>query len=290
MYRTRNVEPQKSPKVKRYRHDKNSSKAARPQEDWIAIPVTPIIDTQIWEAAQERLKLNATHSKRNNTKNEYLLRGLVVCGLCGSFASGTVSNKSVNYSCGARRHRNITTRPHDERIAIPRPVLDKKVWDGLTNLLDDPASLQAQLEARMEKQNIHALIPLSDEKYQKELEKLDFQEKRILDAYRESAINLDELKEQKAKIASNRKVLEAKIKAAQSQQESSRQPEITMEMLGDVSDRYHRVMAKADFSTRVKIVNLLVNSVTLFQNRAVVEGIIPVTPVDALIPSNLGTT
>jgi hypothetical protein len=49
-------------------------------------------------------------------------------------------------------------------------------------------------------------------------------------------------------------------------------------------------MAKADFEKKQKIVNLLVNSVTLFPNRAVVEGIIPVSSVDALIPSNRGTT
>ena len=89
--------------------------------------------------------------------------------------------------------------------------------------------------------------------HREELEKLDFQEKRILDAYRESVISLDELKEQKAKIAANRKVLEAKIDAAQSQQESSRPPEITMEMLGDISARYHKVMAKADFATKKKV-------------------------------------
>ena len=289
MYKTRSIEPKKSLKVNQYRHNLKSSKEKRPEEDWIAIPVVPIIDNHTWEAAQERLKQNAKQSKRNNRTNEYLLRGLVVCGLCGSNAPGYVSNKSTYYSCGAKRNRNITTKPHDERIAIDRHELDQKVWDGMVNLLDDPENLEAQLQAKLERKNIKpANILTTNNKIEKELEKLDIQEKRILDAYRESVISLEELKDQKTRIANNRKVLEAQKKAALSQQESIRQPEITMAMLGDVSARYRRVMAKANFSTREKLVNLLVNSVTLYPHKAVVAGNIPVPAIetDALIPSN----
>ena len=291
MYKTKSVEPKKSPKVKQYRRCKNSSKRSSPQEDWILIPVERIIDQKTWEATQARFKQNIVHSQRNNTKNDYLLRGLVVCGLCGSMASGRVSNRYSYYDCNTKKNWKITGKQHEEKIAINRRVLDQKVWEGLTGLLDDPEELQSQLQARLEKKNfIPTPVSSSSDKTEKELEKLNFQERRIVDAYRESVITLEELKQQKATLASNRKVLEAKIKAAQNGLESSRQPEITMEMLGDVSARYHRAMAKAGFEKKQKIVNLLVNSVTLFPNRAVVEGIIPVSSVDALIPSNRGTT
>jgi hypothetical protein len=202
-------------------------------------------------------------------------------------APGAVSNKNTYYSCGAKRNRNLTTKPHDETISIQRPILDQNVWDGLVNLLDDPENLRAQLQAKLERKNIYpASIQQTDSKFEKDLEKLDVQEKRIIDAYREAVITLDELKEQKSKIANDRRLLEAKKKAALSQQESFRQPEITMAMLGDVSARYHRVMANADFATREKLVNLLVNSVTLYSHKAVVKGNIPVITTDALIPSH----
>ena len=54
-------------------------------------------------------------------------------------------------------------------------------------------------------------------------------------------------------------------------------------MLGDVSTRFQRVMAKADFAKREKLVNLLVNSATLYTNKAIVKGNIPVDKLDALI-------
>lgn len=119
-----------------------------------------------------------------------------------------------------------------------------------------------------------------------QLSKLNIQEQRLIDAYREGAINLLQLKEQKAKLATRRKVLEAKKEAALSQPESLGQPEITLPMLGDVSARYHRVMAKADFATKEKLANLLINSVTLFPGRAVVESSIRIIQSDALIPPN----
>jgi hypothetical protein len=56
-------------------------------------------------------------------------------------------------------------------------------------------------------------------------------------------------------------------------------------MLGDVSARFSRVMAKADFATREKLVNRLVNSVTLMTDKAIVRGNIPIDTLDALNPS-----
>ena len=48
-------------------------------------------------------------------------------------------------------------------------------------------------------------------------------------------------------------------------------------MLVDVSTRFKRVMANADFATREKLINLLVNSVTLMTNKAVVAGNVSLT-------------
>ena len=96
------------------------------------------------------LKQNAYRARRNNNKHEYLLRGLVVCGLCGCIASGYVSNKSTYYSCGAKRNKNITSKPHDEVIQVRHNPFDEKVWKGLIELLSDPENMQAQLEKRMQ--------------------------------------------------------------------------------------------------------------------------------------------
>lgn len=86
MFRRRAIEPKRSPKTKAYRRRKNTSRIERPREEWVSNPVPRIIDDATWSKARELLKQNARTSPRNNKKNHYLLRGLVVCGLCGSMA------------------------------------------------------------------------------------------------------------------------------------------------------------------------------------------------------------
>lgn len=288
MFKHSMVKPSKSPKDNKYRGKKNTLKKVRPREDWIGILVTPLIEKKTWEAAQDILKENVYKSRRNNKSNNYLLRGLVICGECGCMAPGYVSNKNTYYSCGAKRNKNITTKPHDDiNIAVRYHPFDDKIWNGLVELLQEPNNLKKQMEKRLSRKNSPSNSAKSEQtKIEKDIRKLDVQEKRLLDAYRESIIEIDELKEQKAKIARNRRALSAKQIAALSQLEGSGRPEITMTMLGEVSARFQRVMAKSDFAIREKLANLLINSVTLYKNKAIVKGNVPVIKGDVLNPSN----
>jgi len=59
-----------------------------------------------------------------------------------------------------------------------------------------------------------------------------------------------------------------------------------MAMLEDVSIRFQRVMTNEDFATREKLANLLINSVTLHADKAIVKGNIPVTKGDVLNPTH----
>jgi site-specific DNA recombinase len=281
MYKTKRVTPIKTPKTSQ----KSKGKLLTSAEDRIGVPVPQLIERETWEAAQELLKKNAYRSRRNNNVNKYLLRGLIVCGECGSMCPGYVSNKKTYYSCGAKRNKNITTKPHDDvNITARQKPFDEKIWQGLTELLETPENLQTQIEKRLpQTSKFSKAAKDTQSKIEKKLEKLAIQEKRILDAYREEIIELDELREQKAKIAEERTILHTQQKAAQSQLEHSGRPEITMATLGDISARFERAMAKADFSTREKLTNLLVKSVALHKTKAVVKGYIPMTTTDVLI-------
>lgn len=277
MLKTKGVEPRKHPKLKKYRQRRKSSKVDRPREDWIGVPVPVIIERELWEKAQRLRKRNAKRSPRNNTKNFYMLRGLVVCGYCGSMAPGYVSNQHTYYSCGAKRNKNITTQPHTERVAVSNKKLDQKVWQGLVHLLDNPERLKEQLERKTEKAGSTKIADKAQTaKIEREVKKIEVQEKRLLDAYREGVIELEELKAQKEKIAAQLRVVNAQQRAARWSQESPRAKEITFADLQDLSAQYQRVMRKADNPTKEKLANLLINRVKLFPDKAVVEGIIPV--------------
>ncbi|MBT3187903.1 MAG: recombinase family protein [Anaerolineae bacterium] len=202
MYKTKSVKPKNNPKHSKRNRIKKTARQYNPIEERIGVPVPPLIDRATWEVAQELLKKNAYRSRRNNNVNKYLLRGLVVCGECGSMCPGYVSNKKTYYSCGAKRNKNIATKPHDDiRIVTRQKPFDEKVWQGLTEFLQDPENLQIQIEKRLPKASrVSKVAKDTQSKIEKKLEKLDMQEKRILDAYREEIIDLEELREQKSKI------------------------------------------------------------------------------------------
>lgn len=282
MFRYKRTESNKHPKARTYQKHKNNRKIARPREDWIGIPVPAIIDRETWEKAQRLTVQNARLASRNNKKNNYMLHGLVLCGLCGSTASGYVSNKSTYYSCRAKRGKNITTVPHDEVIQVRHKSFDENVWKGLTELLNDPESLKEQLEKRLQDKREKVHYAQVDAEIEKELAQLSNQEKRILDAYREEVISLEELKTQKEKIINMRKVWEAKKNVVSSPTEGTEPQKITMGMLGDVSARFGRVMQKADFTIREKLTRLLVTSVMIYPEKAIVSGNIPLIKLDVL--------
>ncbi|MGA9531527.1 MAG: hypothetical protein WBR18_02320 [Anaerolineales bacterium] len=64
-------------------------------------------------------------------------------------------------------------------------------------------------------------------KIEREVEKINLQEKRLLDAYREGIIELDELKAQKEKIAAQLWVVNARYRVATKALDSHRAQEIT---------------------------------------------------------------
>ena len=92
----------------------NRQKAGVPVDpsEWIKIPVPPIVDPDTWEAAQKRALTNKTFAKRK-VKKEYLLRGLLYCGECGSRLTAKTylyggRKPYSKYICYKREHKKRT--------------------------------------------------------------------------------------------------------------------------------------------------------------------------------------
>lgn len=111
-------------------------KVRRPREQWIAIPVPPIIDRATWEEAQKRLEHNRKLVRRR-PRHPYLLRGMLVCDECGYAYSGNYSRPTRWYRDGGRKHPDVRA-----------DTLEQAVWDALKTLLLNPATLWEGYRAR----------------------------------------------------------------------------------------------------------------------------------------------
>ncbi len=94
------------------------SAVLRPEDEWIAVQVTPIIDQETWDAARRQLKLNQERAGRNNKKRDYLLKGLLVCGCCNLRMRGTTRDAvrpQRRYACSRYNNRNQVSAPRSNR-------------------------------------------------------------------------------------------------------------------------------------------------------------------------------
>lgn len=92
-----------------------------------AIP--PIIDKDMWDAAQVRLA-DRQHRARNKAKHDYPLSGLITCEACGHAFAGQCSRNAKGYET-----RYYTCVGHKKRLcgakALNADRIESFIWDNL---------------------------------------------------------------------------------------------------------------------------------------------------------------
>ncbi|WP_378952013.1 recombinase family protein [Pelosinus sp. sgz500959] len=128
-----------------------------PQELWIPIEIPAIVTRQMWEAAQEQMKLNKKLAKRN-TKRDYLLRGILYCTLCGrsmiAYARYSKRKNGIDkiyyyYSCISKESNSYAisgTRCDCRRI--PAIDLEDALWKILVEIASGTKYLDTYLRIK----------------------------------------------------------------------------------------------------------------------------------------------
>lgn len=122
---------------------KQSKRPVIPQE------VPALVTVATWEAAREQLRENLRRAKRN-TQREYLLRGLLRCGLCGLNYQGWTGGKAHAYYVCTGKRRDRGTR--DVPCPSPRlPLLatEAAVWEGVLEWARERGTFRALLASQV---------------------------------------------------------------------------------------------------------------------------------------------
>jgi site-specific DNA recombinase len=122
------------------------SHAPRPEEDWIAVPVPPIVSAEAFAQVQAKLDANQQGAARN-TRHEYLLRALVSCGACRLSCTGRQTAAGYRYYLCRGRTDPLRVAEGERCTAryIPAEQLDELVWADLCALLTDPSQVARAL-------------------------------------------------------------------------------------------------------------------------------------------------
>lgn len=176
---------------------RDSSNHERPREEWIEIPVPALVSEETFALAQENLERNKLHGPRR-TIEPSILQGLVHCRQCGYalYRSSTQSSarKIYYYRCtGSDAYRHAGKAVCDQK-PIRQDMLDALVWSEVLRLLEDPALIQGELDRRLEAARQSSPTQRRLEALDRELVRVRKSMERLLTAYQEDLLLLDELR------------------------------------------------------------------------------------------------
>jgi len=155
-------------------------KIERPRDEWIIVPVPPIVSPELWVRANKMLEKNATMGRRS-AKNPYLLIGLAKCASCGYTFIGGRKKKTGKkgqiwrpcfYRCAARGQRipYVIKEIAGPQSQISCTILEDAVWSTVCTVLLKPQILIDTLEldfAAGDNAQLTAEIKLLEKRYEK---------------------------------------------------------------------------------------------------------------------------
>ena len=251
------------------RPGRRSKQVPRPREDWITIAVPAIVDDQTFEAAGRVSRDNSQWSPRRAEPGQWLLRGLVKCGVC---QVGTNCHKMRGrngtwhryYHC--RNHDPIKAGGDDRRCTernIRSDTLDTFVFDQVRAALLRPDVLTAGEQALA----VRAPAP-DDELLAAELARLDrkldatdAERRRLIDLYQAGLLELPELQRRATEVEHRRRDLEQRRDALTAQRQELTRDNQLRRRVRDFATRVLAVIDTLDFDQKQTLLRLVVEDV-----------------------------
>ncbi|MEX2745991.1 recombinase family protein, partial [Rhizobium mongolense] len=178
-------------------HGEKSSGHERPRDEWIEIPVPAIVSDETFTLAAERLADNKRFAPRR-TIEPSIVQGLVSCRKCGYALSRTSTRSSARkihyYRClGSDAWRHLCGAVCDSK-PIRQDLLDQIVWQEVIRLIEDPTLIQVELDRRLDAARAAEPTKRRQEALERELTRIGKSKERLLTAYQEDLVSLDELR------------------------------------------------------------------------------------------------
>src|SRR5215468_12065454 len=177
----------------------NTAGHQRPREEWIEIPVPALVSEETFARAQELLYHNKLRSRRR-TIAPSVVQGLVGCAKCGyalsRVSTQTSARKLHYYKCiGSDSWRKLGGPVCNNNRFIRQELLDQIVWDEVVRLLQDPVLIQQELDRRLAAARTSDPTRKREQTLQRELTHVDQGIERVLTAYQEELLSLEQLRQ-----------------------------------------------------------------------------------------------
>jgi site-specific DNA recombinase len=258
--------------------NRNSANQERPRQEWIEIPVPALISDEVFSLAQEQLVKNKRYSRRR-TIEPTLLQGMLVCEHCGyalyRCSTRTSRRKIYYYRClGSDAYRHLRGALCDRR-PIRQDYLDAAVWKEVMRLLEDPSLIQMELNRRLKAAKNTDPLRRRVDNLQQERSRLANRTERLITAYQEDLLNLDELRRHIPELRKQQQAVESELESLETTITNQSKYLRLLDGLSDFRERLRERADTLDIGERQKILRLLAKEVLVGKETITIRHSIP---------------
>jgi site-specific DNA recombinase len=264
---------------------RDSAHHERPRADWIEIAVPTIVDEDTFARAQELLEQNKRLAPRR-TIAPSVVQGLVSCSKCGYALSRTSTRSSARnihyYRClGSDAWRRLGGPVCDNR-PVRQDLLDSIVWTEVVRLLEDPSLIQSELDRRLAAAKTADPARQRQKALQRDLARARKSMDRLLTAYQEDLLSLDELRRRMPELRQREHTLQTELHSILDQTNDRAVYLRLAETLSGFMVRLRTVADTLDIEERQRIVRLVIKEILVGKDTIVIQHSIPLSA----MPSN----
>jgi site-specific DNA recombinase len=245
----------------------------RPSEEWISIPIPSILEKDIWLMAQERLKTNQQFASRNNRNNRYLLRGLLVCAVCGRTLTGRTVSGSVSYGCCYGGNRRAPDVPQ-HTCSIAGNIVDALVWDAIVGLLQNPRLISQAWGCPDDTQSASTELG-EKERLENRLRAVARQQERLLDLFQEEQLDKPSYLERKQRLEEEQQSIQAYLLQFGQEAKSEQVKQQLIDNFDQYCQRIRANLANPSPGLQQEVIRLLIDHVVVGENEIVIKHIVP---------------
>ena len=265
----------------------------RPRADWLEIDVPALVDEATFDRVARRLADNKKFASRAS-KTPSLLQGLAACSGCGyacyrGHTTTTAGNKISYYRCiGSDNYRFEHGKVCDSK-PVRADYLNQVVWDHITGLLTDPSLIRAEIGKRLAQ--IRTADPATAQRKRLDgaLAKTTSAITRLIGAYQEDLLSLDELRARMPDLRARETSLRHQAQALDAQLADR---EVYLKLADNLEDflaTLRKSAVTATIEDRQRVLRLLVKEVLVGPGRIVIRHSIPArgdTPAPATVSTD----
>lgn len=158
--------------------------------------VPAIVTEKVWNKAQEVIKDNIIEATRNHKRN-YLLKGLIRCGLCNRTYVGITYGKKYYYVCNGK----ISYGEKCNSKNINGKYIENMIWNDITEFINNPGETINILKENLKTKDSNKQDLINQkELLETNLRAKETEKQSILDLFRKGIITATDVELQLSKI------------------------------------------------------------------------------------------